>query len=325
MKCPSCGNEQADGWLSCQKCHIIFSRWQAGAPASRPPAAGTPEPPPRLKEEPKPPRPPRMYGDPVPQPPRPPGTRPAPAPPAPEPTSWLVHLALALVFAFGLWWLLNPRGRAVEPGSHRDGQNHFAVHAPAEWVTLTRENINAMMSQYGSMLPANLAQAMNTRGMAVSFLRPGQPGEFAPSLNVVVVPHAPPPINEASKKEAADTFAQSFSGMLPDYRQESVKIIQVDKLSSLEIVSTESTTLLLRSRQVLVPGKGRAYLLTFTDSVNAGRDSEETYQGMRDSFRVLKRPARFGSVLNGGLTGGLVGGLLFALGGLARAFGGRRD
>jgi hypothetical protein len=339
MKCPSCGNEQADGWLSCQKCHIIFSRWQVGAPAPKTPPAGSPAPPSRLQqEEPQPSRPPRMYGDTAPQAPRPAGAAPAPlpAPPVAETGGWFVYLPLVLAFAFGLWWLLNPRGRAVEPGSHRDDREHFAVHAPAEWIALTRENINAMMSRYGSMLPRNLAQAMNGKGMAVSFLRPGRPGEFSPSLNVVVIPHAPPPINEASKAEAAKTFAEAFSSLLPDYRQESVRVIEVDKLRSLEIVSTESvpfqlpneaqpTTQALRTRQVVVPAKDRAFLLTFTDSADAGDESDEAYRGMRDSFRVLKRPARFGSVLNGGLTGGLVGGLLFALGSLARALGGRRD
>jgi len=332
MKCPSCGNEQADGWLSCQKCHIIFSRWQSGPAAPRPPAASKPMPLPQRPVEAQAPRPPRMYGDPPPEPPQPSASTPAPT--APGPAGWPVYLALVLPFVAGLWWLLNPKGMAVEPGSHRDEQNHFAVHAPADWVALTRENYEAIVRQFGSQLPANLSQALNGRGVAVSFVRLGQPERFAPSLNVVVVNHAPPPINEKSKKEAAETFAQGFSALFPDYKQESVKIIAVDKLRSLEIVSTasmpfrlpaeaERSSLVLRMRQVLVPGKKLAYLLTFTES--AAGDSAGAYLRMLGSFRVLKRPPRFNPVVNGGLIGGLLGGLLFMLGNLARAFGGQRD
>jgi hypothetical protein len=331
MKCPSCGNEQADGWLSCQKCHIIFSRWQSG-PGQ--PAAGKSLPQFQRPAEPSAPPRPRMFGDPPPSPPPSAATRPAPH--TASPTAWPVYLALLLPFVAGLWWLLFPRGKAVEPGSYRDERNHFAVHAPAEWVALTRENFEAIMRQYGEQLPGNLSRALSGPGMAVSFVRLGQPGEFSPSLNVVVVQSAPPPINEKSKQEAARMFAQGYAAMFPDYRQESAEIIKVDGLRSLEIVSTasfpfrfpneaEATALALRSRQVVVPGKKRAYILTFTDTEDAGDDSEEAYQDMRESFRVLKRPPRFGPVVNGGLIGGLLGGLLYLLGSLMRASGNRRD
>jgi hypothetical protein len=40
---------------------------------------------------------------------------------------------------------------------------------------------------------------------------------------------------------------------------------------------------------------------------------------------VLKRPARFGPIVYGGIFGGLLGGLIYALGGLLRALGGRRS
>ena len=334
MKCPKCGNEQADGWLSCQKCHIIFSRWQpAAATASRPPAAGTPASPPLQTEASEPPRPVRMFGDPLPPPPRPAAA--APAPPSPGPVGWPVYLVLILPFIAGLWWMLNPRGLAVEPGSYRDEQRHFAIRAPQGWLALTKENYDTIVRQYGAQLPGKLSQALNSQGMAVSFIRLGQAGEFAPSLNVVVVKGSPPPINEKSKQEAAKAIAEGFAALLTDYRQESVEIIEVDKIRSLEIVSTASmpfrlaneedgATLVLRSRQVLVPGKNQAYILTFSESDDAVEDSAADFQGALDSFRVLKRPPRFGPVVNGGLIGGLLGGLLFMLNGFFRAMGAKR-
>jgi len=203
-------------------------------------------------------------------------------------------------------------------------------------VALTRENFDAIVRQYGEQLPRNISQALSGPGMAVSFVRLGQPGEFSPSLNVVVIKGSAPPINEKSKAEAAGTFAQGYKAMFPDYQQESVEIIEVDKLRSLEIVGsasfpfqfpgeTEASSIRLRSRQVLVPGKRRAYIVTFTDAEDAGSDSEEIYREMLASFRVLKRPPRFSPVVNGGLIGGLLGGLLYLLGALLRAFGNRHD
>jgi hypothetical protein len=333
MKCPKCGNEQADGWLSCQKCHIIFARWNGeAAPVPRPPAAGQPIPAqPAAAAEPR--RAPTMFENRPPEPSRSAATAPVAA--APRPSGWWAYLVLLLPFAAGLWWLVNPRGLAIEPGSFLDGREQFAIRAPAGWLTLTRENFDAIVLQYGSRFPGQFTQALGDANVAVSFVRFGPMAEFAPSMNVVLLNQALPAINEKSKLEAARAFAEGYKSVLAEYRQEMVRIIHVDKLRALEITSTaaspfrlpasgENTTLYLRYRQVLVPGKNRGFILTFTDTVDAGDESAADFQGALDSFRVLKRPARFGSIVNGGLFGGLLGGLLYALGGLLRALGGKR-
>ena len=338
MKCPKCGNEQAEGWLSCQKCHIIFSRWKGeAAPVSAPPLAGqtvSSHSPPAAASEPS--RTPTLFGDRPPEPPHPSGPISAPAAVAPRPAGWWVYLVLLLLFAAGLWWLTHPQGFAVIPGSFMDAQKQFAIHAPDGWLTLTRENFDAIVRQYGSQFPSQFTQALSASNVAVSFVRIGPPNEFAPSLNVVLIKQALPPINEKSKLEAATAIADGYRSALAEYEQESVQIMEVDKLRSLEIISTaaspfrlptggEDSTLYLRYRQVLVPGKNRGFILTFTDTMDADDESEADFQGVLDSFRVLKRPARFGSIVYGGLFGGLLGGLLYALGGLLRALGGRRE
>jgi hypothetical protein len=321
MTCPKCGNEQSDGWLSCQKCHIIFSRWNAAAAPAPGPA-------------PEPQRPVTLFGD---RPAEPLAmSEPVPAVAGPRTTSAWVYLALLLPLAAALWWLLNPRGLPVTPGSFRDGDKQFALRAPEGWLELTRANYEAIIRQYGTQLPAQFAQAPGGPGLAVSFVRLGPLGEFPPSLNVVVVKQAPPAINEKSKREAAKAIADGFNALLADYRQESVRIIEVDKIRALEIVSTAASPIRLpgeagrapshlRYRQVLVPGKKRTFILTFTDRADAATEFAGDYQRALGSFRVLKRPPRFGPVLNGGLIGGLVAGLLSLLGGLLRTLGYRRD
>jgi hypothetical protein len=336
MRCPHCGNEQADGWLSCQKCHIIFSRWRPDAAVVPQPQSPTPPAPaPRPGAASDPPRPVTLFGD------RPPGPPPSvgPVPPAAlarRPAPWWGYLAMLLPFAAGLWWLLNPSGRPLEPGSFRDGDKQFAVRAPDGWLTLTRENYDAFIRQYGSQLPAQFMRAPGGTGVAISFVRIGPPGEFPPSLNVVTMKGAPPPINEKSKLEAAKAIADGFRAVLSDYRQESVRIIDVDKIRSLEIVSTAASPLRLpgaagrdpshlRYRQVLVPGKKRTFIMTFTDSMDSEGEFDDDYRRSLSSFRVLARPPRFGPVVNGGFFGGLLGGLLYLLGGMFRSLGLKRE
>jgi hypothetical protein len=347
MECPKCGNEQSDGWLSCQKCHIIFSRWKPDASASPcPPAVpprgdGVPQAPDAAArpatlfgdKPPEPPRTPTLFGDKPAEPPRPLGPEPAPVAQERQ-AGWPAFLALLLPLGLGLWWMLNPRGRAIEPGSFRDNDKQFAIRAPEGWVTLTRDNVQAIISQFGSQLPAQVSQAMASPGMAVSIVRLVQPGEFAPSLNVMVVKGVPPPINEKSKQEAAKAIADGFSALLSDYKQESVKIVTVDKIRSLEILSTAASPFrlagseelsppVLRYRQLLVPGKKRTFIVTCTDGSDAG-GSDAAFRRALDSFRVLQRPPRFGPILNGGIIGGLVGALFYALAGLLRALGSQR-
>jgi hypothetical protein len=333
MKCPSCGNEQSDGWLSCQKCHVIFSRWQpgAGSDSARPPAS------PAASVKPgatiiDPVRQASMFSGPAPQPAR--SLEAAAIPPAGRSLSWLVYLLLMIPFALALYLLLNPKGRPVEPGSYQDLPNAFAIRAPEGWLTLNRENFDALMNQYGTQLPASLADNINSSSLAVSIVRLSPGGEFSPSMNVVIVNKPPPPINEKSKLEAAKAIAGGFADKFPDYQQESVRLIEVDKLRSLEIVSTASlpfqfssasrtSRLTLRYRQVFVPGKKRAYILTFTVLKDAGDDAAAEFQGVLDSFRILKRPPHFSPVLNGALIGGLIAALFFLFNAMLLSLGGQ--
>jgi len=326
MKCPNCGNEQADGWLSCQRCHIIFARWKPVPEQASDQTAPSAEASAPVREE-------SLFT----------GTPPAQtrfqeaatAPGARRSLNWVVYLVLMLPFAFALYLLLNPKGRPVTPGSYRDSLNFFAIRAPEGWLTLTKENYDVIMRQYGAQLPAKFSDAINSNGLAVAFIRLGAAGDFSPSMNVMIVKRAPPAINEKTKLEAAKAIADGFAAQFADYQQESVKIISVDSIRSLEIVSTATLpfrfsnegnafNLALRYRQVLVPGKDRAYILTFSARQVGGEDAEPEFLDALDSFRVLKRPPRFSPVVNGGLIAGMIAAMFFLFHAMLLSLGGDR-
>jgi hypothetical protein len=332
MTCPACGNEQSDNWLSCQKCHIIFSRWQPGDAVPGQAGAGSPavSTGPTKLEPPRAPRPATMYGD-IPE--RLETQARSVATLGVKPQGAWIYLVLLALFAGALWWLLSPRGLAVAPGSYRDLQERFALRPPADWVALTRENLAAITSQYAGQLPESIVQGLKGPGMVVSFVRLSPLAPFSPSVNVVVAEGTMPALNEKSKQEASRALGEGFRSMFADFRMERLDIVEVDKLRSLEMVSTmtfplrlpgqrEVTRFRLRMHQLLVPGGKHAYILTYTDLADAGDDSERTYQQVSRSFRALQRPPRFAPIPQNALLWGLIGGLLALTFSLIRSRGG---
>jgi hypothetical protein len=234
----------------------------------------------------------------------------------------------------------------VAPGSYVSQQHRFALYPPPDWVLLTRENMAAIMEEYGASFPKALRPLLQqNKNMAAAFFQVGEAaGQFAPSANVVVIEGTIPPIDDAAREEAARELARVYEPVLEDYRQESVEITEADGLTALEIVSVgtlefkvadaqydyvenewgwrqrekvadeEFARRTFRFRQVLVPGKKRAYVLTFTALDRRWEESADAFQRILDSFRVLKRPARFSPVLNGAIIGGLIGAMLGLLG-----------
>ncbi len=311
MECPACGHTQPDGLAECQRCQIVFAKW----------------------------RPRDSY--PVP-------SRPLPPPPAHPKVDPIVLGCAAgiLLCGLALWWVLVPRSNPVVPGSYVSQQHRFALYPPPDWVLLTRENMAAIMEEYGASFPKALRPLLQqNKNMAAAFFQiGGAAGQFAPSANVVVIEGTIPPIDDDAREEAARELAKVYEPVLEDYRQESVEIIETDGLTAIEIVSVgtlefkvadaqydyvenewgwrqrekvadeEFARRTLRFRQVLVPGKKRAYVLTFTALDRRWEESANAFQRILDSFRVLQRPARYGPVLHGAVAGGLIGAMLGLLG-----------
>ena len=328
MNCPNCGHVQPDGSLECRYCQIIIAKWK-----------------------------PRETRPPLPDAPRPAILSPDTSTPRPRVKFDSVvvgSLAGMLLCGLALWWVLAPSTNPPAADAYVNHQYRFAMSPPPDWIMLTRDNMKQIMDEYGDAFPDAMRSIMHeNKNMAAGFFKLGKSKQdFSPSANVVIIAGNLPPINESAKEEASSELAKQFSSLLEDYRQESVEIVEVDGLDALEIVSVgsikfkiggpqyedvqdawggtwrqkvsdgEYATRRLKFRQLLVPGRKRAYVVTFTALEKRWDDSATTFQSVLDSFRVLQRPPRFGPVLNGAIIGGLIGAILGLMGMLIKRFGG---
>lgn len=345
MQCPKCGFEQPDGAVECAKCGVIIAK--AMRPASPRPAA-----PARSAAPPAAPA----------APPFPSSEPPAAPDPAATPAMvLLIGLTLA-AFIAAAWWLNAPSPSPLPEGAYINQKHRFAFAPPPEWLQLTKENAKQVFEQYKDRFPPELRSLVSNPSFEVSYLRlAGTAAEFSPSLNVVVMEMKQnlPPLTESEKEEAAQKIFSELAKANMNYRPESSAIVEVDGIRSLQLIGTASIefvvepsqpilsgpgafgmtrvtghtqevrkTFELRSVQLLVPGKKRAYIISYTGENAAFADVAATFDIVTGSFRVMERPPRFGSITMGALNGGLLGGGIYLfiqfIGKLVIVFGGRR-
>lgn len=253
-------------------------------------------------------------------------------------------IGLALVGLFWKFGLVIGGGGDVLPGAFQSPKHHFALKADPAWIMLTPANYRAVVDQYMGHLPKELRNfAGGMKGLEVGFFKVDT--EFAPSLNVVIIDQDPPVIDAKSAREGAKELGAMFAKVLANYTQESSRVIEVDGIPSLEIVSRTSLKIKvadaeyetrpgafagtviygeqirpaeykeypMRFVQTLVPGQGRAYVLTATSLEGQWAALQGEFDAARKSFRVLERPKRFSRVTHGGLRGGLLGAGIFFL------------
>lgn len=312
MKCPKCGNEQPDIFSQCQKCRHIFRRISV-AEASRP------------------------LTDPV-------TTQNNYPPPETRPIGLISASAVLLVlFSAALWWLYTPEGLPVPEGSFINARHHFAITLPSGWITLSPENYDEMFKLYGTKFQENLRQGLTQRKIENGFMKISPEGEFSPSVNIVVVQSELPPLDEDQKEEAAKAISGEFAKTFDAYTLEEKELVEIDELRSLRLVSKASVKFLiaeskpiyqqtlpdrqtvtghtpaewktydLKFIQVLVPGKKKGFILTCTAEATQFPQYRSAFNNMIDSFRVIERPPRFGSIVMGGIQSGLIGGIAYLL------------
>lgn len=331
MNCPNCGHRQPDGTLECQSCQIIFSKWKPREP--RLPLPGEVPRPAYISPDAVPPR--RLIIDRV----------------------VLGALAGMLLCGLALWWFLVPPAGSVPEDAYVNRQHRFALSPPPEWIMLTRENMGELVKEHGDRLPSKLrGMVADNKNIAVSFvmLEDSRRG-LAPSFNVVVIPGSMPRLREDLKEEATRELGKAYASVLEDYRQESIGFTVVDGLEALEIVSIGSLEFKvadaqymevenawggtsrekvseaefarpsLQFRQVLVPGRKRAYVVTFTALEKRWDEMDPAFQRVLGSFRVLQRPPRLGPILNGAVVGGLIGAILGFMGMIIKRMGGSAE
>lgn len=329
MQCPKCGFEQPEAAVECGKCGVIIAKAMKARQQQPDPA--------------QPPTPPAAQ---ITKPTElPPTVSPATSlsqdadEKKPAPLILLVPLLLAVVAA--AWWLNFPRSNALPEGSYVNLKHQFALSAPAEWLQLTPENFKQIMEEYKDRFPAAMRNLISKPGFEVGFVRiEGSSADFSPSFNVVVMPLKSdlPPLTESEKARAVESIVGEMKKQIEDYAIESASIVTVDGLASLQLVGAAPMTMvlqksepilsekgafgmshvvghteelkktfMLKAHQLLVPGKKRGYIISYTGEADAFANVAPVFSAVTESFRVMERPARFGPVLMGALNGGLIG------------------
>lgn len=317
MNCPKCGFEQAESAVECGKCGIVIAKAlkvrQSPSPAipAAPRAAASDQPVASPED-------------------------------AKKPAPLILVALLLLATGVAAWWLNFPASNALPDGSYVNLKHQFALSAPAEWLQLTPENFKQIMEEYKDRFPRQFGELIGKPGFEVGFVRiAGSATDFSPSFNVVVMPLKGnlPPLTESEKDKAAETIVGEMKQSIDDYSMESASIVSVDGLASLQIVGSAPLTVVLqksepimsepgafgwkhvvgqteevkktftlKAHQVLVPGKKRGYIISYTGEAGTFADVAPVFNSVTESFRVLERPPRFGPILMGALNGGLLGG-----------------
>ena len=329
MFCPKCGLEQPEGTSECVRCGIIFAKW-----GSRPSMEVRP-----AQAQAVVPVPTSAWTEPVP---------PAELEPRGFPILPAVALIGVLVLGTFAKTVFFPRGHPVAEGAYRNEAHQFAVNTPGDWILMTPENYKEIMARLGDRLPSNLQGVMDPGGVAAGFIRLEEGQSYAPSMNITPVKGLMPPLRQKDVQEITSLIVTQLKTLFGDYTLHSSDIVKVDKLESLRILGTATlkirqevvveepptfsespefqfpveskpatrmvwASVPLTCMQFLVPGGRESYVLTCTSRTDDFKSLEPVFNGIVDSFRVLRRPPPYGPVA----TGAVKGSLLAAIGYLA--------
>ena len=249
---------------------------------------------------------------------------------------------LVVVIAAALWWLNFPQSKALPDGAIVNQKSHFAYAAPADWLTITPQNYDKVMAELKDHFPPELRGMMSNRhpGFVASHLKnPEGADGFSPNFNIIVVDTKGknfPALTESEKEKATKVISAELSRQLKGYKLLESNLVEVDGITSLQLVGQAELSLItkpaqpihsenrfgwktfqgytpeerktynLKVIQTMVPGKGRGYIISTTFEAADGSQGDDLNRTVVDSFRVLERPPRFGSIMMGGLNGGLL-------------------
>jgi hypothetical protein len=327
MKCPKCSHVQADGLPECGRCGVIFAKIPPSAPSvtviENTSGGGEVDTGLADLEAPK------------------------------RPSSIAVLAVLAALVVAALYLVNKPTGRSAAGATQVNAEKGYAYTAPADWLALTPKNFDELMKPYRDRFRADLRTYIDKARFDVSHFRiPDKEGEFAPSINLIAIDlkgQRMPELTDSEKAKATEVISAQMKTVLPTYRVQNSRVIEVDGIQALELSGTASLRVVekpsepilgepgptgnvailgkteevareieLKSVQTFVPARRYGLLLTCNFLLADPHDTQSTCRQVVNSFRVTARPARFDVITLGAINGGLVGALAFLLFAIAR-------
>ncbi len=263
MVCPKCGNKQPDRTHECQKCGIIFAKFDPSRSMSQ---ARRPQPASSSSF----------------------GPRPSVSSGGGGGGIFSFKLIFILVIAaFAMWSYNATRGLPIPPGAYQNDEHSFAVSVPEGWMTISAGDLRVMMVNQGGM-PGGLT----LKDLVIGFRPDLPPEQPAPFVYIAAMKGSLPEWTPSALEKAANDFEKGAGPWLKEHSQE---VVKVDNLTALKIFSKlkikgPNMAITVEGLQGVIPGWNKAYFITAVWPMRRFPNAGTTVDEMIDSFRVLKRP-----------------------------------
>jgi hypothetical protein len=280
MICPNCNKEQPEGNRECQRCGIIFAKWEQAAERQeiipRPPVESPPS-----SDNKKTVSPTNLQGKMV----------------------FMLKLLCVVGVIYGWYWYMVPvQGDPVAENAYRDEDNNFALVVPEGWES---QKVKKCGGKY------------NECEVFATYKNMGEQ-QIKPSVNVVVLDlsnvnpifsKGSVSFTEKNKDEYAQEAVKNISSVFETYQLDESAIFKIDGIPSLSISGSGMIAgNHLRGSFVMIPSSSHLFALSFAGP----EDYHPFFRGIVKSFQVTaNRPNRF--QLDGGLFGSVKGDLIMGL------------
>lgn len=211
-------------------------------------------------------------------------------------------------------WIVLVCGQTAFAGTYTDPSG-FSFTYPDGWITVTR----AQVGEVNQVIPPEIRNWVNHSNidlnrMAVVLLRNGQE-EFLENINVVVDSQQIP-LDDDSLQELNEKLPQQYraaGATIEDFQA------RIQKVGSREAMVVEYRARMpgmpetLRQKQVMFPGGGKTYIVTYTATADSFERYRATFDNVLLSFQTpdpLSQGFDWNRVIMMALVGAVIGGLI---------------
>lgn len=287
MICPKCFKEQSAETTSCERCGIIFAKWNQPVEIQK-----------------KVPHPSIIMNKPAAAPPA--AVTPAPTP-IPGKLVFILKLISLAAVIYGWYWFMYPvPGSPVSQNAYIDRTSNFAIVVPDDWKWV---KANKCSGKYNACVVFEAYKDLGEQ-------------QLRPFVNIVVIDqksfrpafsNAAVSFTEKNKNEYAQDAVKGIATAFDSYDMQESTILRIDGVPSLAVEGNGMAAgYRLSGSFIIIPSSSHVFFLSF-----AGPEFyHSAFQEMVSSFRLTaNRPSNFH--FNGGLFGSIKGdlilGALFAL------------